>query len=123
MRRLTSAALVVLTIGLTAGGALGDNKPKPPPPRPPSPYPMSADAFRARMDRMIDGMRTACSKQPKCPHDFVESGISQLKIRTLEACRDGIVTQQEARWVLQARPQLPDQPDGPDDNDPDMVTP
>ncbi len=115
MRRITTAALVVLTIGLTASGAFGDNKPKPPPPKPPSPYPMSAEVFRGKMDRMIDGMRTACSKQPKCPHEFVESGITQLKARTLEACRDGIVTQQEARWVLAARPQLPDQPDGPDD--------
>jgi hypothetical protein len=110
----------VLAVALFAGGALGDNKPPAPPPKPPSPYPMSADAFRTRMDKLTDNLRAQCAKQPKCPHDFVESGLTQMKLRTFEACRDGIVTLQEATWVVRARPTIPRPSDpSPDDQQPD----
>ncbi len=98
----------LLALALTGATAFGDPKPPPKPPPPPSPYPMSADSFRARIDRLIDARRQACARVKECPKDYIESGISQLKLRTLEACRDGVVTKQEAEWVMEAAPNMPE---------------
>lgn len=104
----------VLALALTGATALGDPKPPPKPPPPPSPYPMPAEAFRTRIDKLIDARRAACARISECPKEFIESGIAKLKFRTLEACRDGIVTKQEAEWVMEAAPDMPEPPPRPD---------
>jgi hypothetical protein len=102
--RSSSLFASVVVIGLVAsmsGSAAADD------------YPMAAATFRTRMDKLVDTMRAACARQRGCSPTYVESGIAQMKVRTLEACRDGTVTRPEAEWVFAAVPTLPKPPPPP----------
>ena len=74
---------------------------------------MSAENFRARVDKIVNTLRTTCNRIDHCPKEYVESGINQMKVRTLDACRDGVVTKQEAEYVFAATPTIPLPPPPP----------
>ncbi len=102
MRRLLVLSLFAVGLSLTpAGPAQADE------------YPMAAGTFRARIDKLVDTMRSACARARGCSPSYVESGITQMKARTLEACRDGTVTRPEAEWVFSAVPTIPKPPPPP----------
>jgi len=113
MRTLTTTTLVLASV-LVGAGASADT----PPPKPPGPYPMQATVFRETIDKLVDQMRGACNRLATCPRSYVESGITQMKTRTLEVCRDGVVTKQESEWVLAAKPTIP-RPPNPHPDDPE----
>lgn len=101
----TLAVLTLVTASILGGGvASADPTPLP------SPYPMQAQAFRDKIDKLVDQMRSSCNRLATCNKGFVESGITQMKARTLEACRDGIVTKQEEEWVMSSKPTIPRPP-------------
>ena len=74
--------------------------PKPSTPPPPK-FPCSSDAFRKFIDGLLTRMHQVCDSECDAKgRASAASAESKVRSRTLDACRDGTVTEAEATWVL-----------------------
>lgn len=77
----------------------------PPPPR----FPCSSDAFRKFIDGLLTRMNQVCDAHCDAKSRASAASVeSKVRSRTMDACRDGTVTDAEANWVLSPMDELDD---------------
>ncbi|CAN5342618.1 hypothetical protein BH09MYX1_BH09MYX1_06070 [soil metagenome] len=97
LRTLAFAALVLAMPLASSSVAAAAGSKLPPPPK----FPVSADVFRTYSDKLIGSIRDVCNAHcnAKQRSDF-EGAVSQVRVRVMEACRDGTVTETEADYAM-----------------------
>ena len=74
--------------------------PTPAPAAPPK-FPAQSDVFRKFIDGLLARMHQVCDSQCDAKgRSSMAAAESQVRSRTMDACRDGTVTESEAFWVL-----------------------
>lgn len=99
MKLRTLVLLVAVALPL-ASSAVATAAPAPAPAAPPK-FPAQSDVFRKFIDGLLARMHQVCDSQCDAKgRSSMAAAESQVRSRTMDACRDGTVTEAEAMWVL-----------------------
>jgi len=102
MNARTFVLLVAVALPL-ASSAVATAAPTPAPsPDAPPKFPATSDVFRKFVDTLITRMHRLCDSDCDAKGRSAMAGVeSKVRSRTMDACRDGTVTEAEAMWVLE----------------------